>query len=241
MLSSIYSRHFDFFDLACEMELNYGFLRASFGGDLKINEFRRNLFAAALLFYGLSWVASTPYAKNVTFDDGGVSVDFQIYESKRVNSDGSVCVDVSRLGVVVARCLDNKSIDEMVRNNWFIEYKKLSPEAARNISVLADDAFVYAEGGYSFIYPTSRKRIGDFIAYEAENVLCKDDSGGEASLRSVTWLHWLLRKNPMHHRQYLSPPLLKSHLLQVVGWSKEARGKVAAINAIIRSIKIDKW
>jgi hypothetical protein len=223
------------------MELNYDFLRVSFGGDVKINEFRRNLFAATLLFYGLSWVASAPYAKNVTFDGGGVSVDFQIYESKRVNSDGSVCVDVSRLGVIVAICLYNKSTDEMVRNNGFIEYKKLSPEAARNISVLADDAFVYAEGGYSFIYPTSRKRIGDFIAYEAENVLCKDDSGGEASPAICYVAALAFAKKPDAPPAIFVSAIIEKPPTPGGRLSKEARGKVAAINAIIRSIKIDKW
>ncbi|EDT01378.1 hypothetical protein BamIOP4010DRAFT_5112 [Burkholderia ambifaria IOP40-10] len=217
MLSSIYSRHFDFFDLACEMELNYDFLRVSFGGDVKINEFRRNLFAATLLFYGLSWVASAPYAKNVTFDGGGVSVDFQIYESKRVNSDGSVCVDVSPSGSL--------SLYVYITNRptkWFaitgLLNIKNSLQRRRGIFLCWPMMLLCMPKAVIVLFIRRAEKELVILLHMRPKMCCvRTIRVVRRALRSVTWLHWLLRKNPMHHRQYLSPPLLKSHLLQVVG------------------------
>ncbi|WP_126283218.1 hypothetical protein [Burkholderia stagnalis] len=199
---------------------------------------KNKIAAALLLLIGLHCMARPSYAKNVVFGSG-VAIDLPAYKSKRVNSDGSVCIDVSRVGVIATICLYGKPTDEIVQDNGFIKYKNLSPKGVRQVPLLPDDAFVYAEGGYSFLYPTSKKRIGDFIAYEAGNVLCKGDSdAGEHP--AVCYVAALVpAKNPNMNPMFFVSAVIEQPPTPGGRLGKNAMGKVWGINSIIKSIKID--
>ncbi|MCA8061283.1 hypothetical protein [Burkholderia sp. AU38729] len=114
----------------------------------------------------------------------------------------------------------------------------LSLGHVRQVPLLADEAFVYSEGGYSFLYPTNKKRIGDFIAYEVVNVLCK--GGSEGRERPATcYVAALVFEGDVNMNPTVfvfsivdQPPTSDGNI------SKQAVRKIGVINSIIRSIKV---
>ncbi|WGS46216.1 hypothetical protein LFL97_34870 [Burkholderia sp. JSH-S8] len=198
---------------------------------------KNKIFAAFIFAIGLHCMAQPSCAKNVVLDNG-IAIDLPAYKNKQVNSDGSVCVDVSRADVIATICFYAKSNDEIVRDNGFIRYRNLSPEGVKKVPLLPGDTFLYAEGGYSFMYPANKKRIGDFIAYEASNVLCKDDSdAGEhpaicyaAALAPV--------KNPNTNPMFFVSAIIEQPPTPGGKIGKNGASRVRAINSIIKSIKI---
>ncbi len=189
------------------------------------------------LLVELSWIGSPLHAGTVTFENG-VNIDLLFYRNRQINLDGSVCVDVIRSNVTAAICSYKRSTDDVVGNNGFFKYKDLSQEGVKQVPSLPGDAYVYAEGGYSFLYPASKKRIGDFVAYEVDNVLCKTDSddGGRPAVCYVAAL-------VSGHHPNMNPDIFVFSIIEQPpspggDLSKRARESIRVINEIIRSIKI---
>ncbi|WP_217590200.1 hypothetical protein [Burkholderia sp. GbtcB21] len=192
-----------------------------------------------LILTGLSWLASPLYAKSLTFNNG-TKIHLPTYENKRTNPDGSgsVCVDVNQLETMVTICLYKKTSDKVAQDNGFIKYGELSSEGRGRISLLPDDALVYVEGSYNAIYETRKKKIGDFIVYEADNTLCGVSETTEKR-PAVCYVAALIpsKKSNVHPAIFVSavieqPPAPGGRL------SKKAWDKVNSINKIIKSIKI---
>ncbi|WP_175044497.1 hypothetical protein [Burkholderia lata] len=190
-----------------------------------------------VLFLGLLWSGLPLHARTVVFENG-VKMDLPIYKNKQVNPDGAVCVDVSRMNVIATICSYGNSADGVAGDNGFFKYKDLSREGVRQVSSLPDDAYVYVEGGYSFLYPASKRRIGGFTAYEVDNVLCKTDSD-DGDRPAVCYAAALVPRNHPNTDPNIfvfaiieQPPSPGGNL------NGRARGKVMVINEIIRSIKI---
>ncbi|MCA7999697.1 hypothetical protein [Burkholderia metallica] len=194
-----------------------------------------NILAFAFLV-GLPLVGLPLHARTVMFA-AGVKIDLPIYTNEQVNSDGSVCVDVNRLNVNATICSYDNFTDVIAMNNGFFKYRSLSRENVRKVPLLPDDAFVYAEGGYSFLYPTNKKRIGGFVVYEADNVLCKTDSD-DGERPAVCYAAALVSgKTPD-----MSPTIFVFSVIEQPptpggNLSERAKEKVVIINEIIRSIK----
>ncbi|MDN7929661.1 hypothetical protein QZM52_00010 [Burkholderia metallica] len=193
-------------------------------------------FIVFVLLAGLPWGGLNLYARTVTLENG-VKIDLPVYRNKQVNSDGSVCVDVNRFNVTATICSYKKATDAAVRSNGFFKYKDLSLMGGRQIPSLPDDALVYAEGGYSFLYPANKKRIGGFVVYEADNILCKTDSD-DGERPAVCYAAALVsgKKPDMSPTIFVfsvieQPPTPGGNL------SEKAKEKVVIINEIIRSIK----
>ena len=202
----------------------------------------RNITVIAILIVtNLHWLTSPSYAQNLTFNDG-TEIRLPAYEKKRANPDGSgsVCVDVNQLEIMATICLYDKSSDEIARDNGFIKYGDLSPEARSRISQFPDDALVYVEGGYSAVYEIRKEKIGDFIVYEADNTLC-DVSETAEKRPAVCYAAALIpsKKSNSPPAIFVSavierPPTPGGRL------GKKAKDKVNSIKKIIKSIKIGK-
>lgn len=199
----------------------------------------RYLIIVVFVVLGFYWGERSLYAKDLVFNNG-VEVDLPIYKNKKINQDGSVCVDMIGLSVTATICMYGKTTDDVVLSNGFIKYKNLSPESVRQVPLLPDDAFVYAEGGYSFLYPARKKRIGDFIAYEADHVLCKCDSD-DGDRPAICYAAALVPvKSPKANPVFFVSAIIEQPPTPGEKPSKKAVSKVREINAIIKSIKIGK-
>lgn len=199
----------------------------------------RYLIVVVFVVLGFYWGERSLYAKDLVFDNG-VEVDLPIYKNKQINPDGSVCVDMIRLSVTATICMYGKTTDDVVLNNGFIKYKNLSPGSVRQVPLLPDDAFVYAEGGYSFLYPARKKRVGDFIAYEADHVLCKYDSD-DGDRPAICYAAALVPvKSPNVNPVFFVSAIIEQPPTPGEKPSKKAVSRVREINAIIKSIKIGK-
>ncbi|WP_124604449.1 hypothetical protein [Burkholderia sp. Bp9142] len=198
---------------------------------------KRLLCGAFLILIGCTCVASPLHARKVVLNNG-VKVDLPIYENKRIDSDGSVCVDVSRLRVTATICLHGKSTDDVVWNNGFIKYRNLPAEGLRRVPLLPDDAFVYVEGGYNVLYPARKKMIGDFVTYDADNVLCKVDSN-DGERPAICYAAALVSvKSPGENPVIFVSAIIEQPPTPGGRLSEKAENKVRAINAIIKSIKL---
>ncbi|MCU9956986.1 hypothetical protein OEJ37_26860 [Burkholderia sp. BKH01] len=202
----------------------------------------KNIVVITLLIStGLPWFVSPLYAQNLTFNNK-TKIYLPAYENKRTNPDGSdsVCVDVNRTEVVATICLYNKTSDKTAQDNGFIKYRELASEGRNRISPLSDDALVYVDGNYGTLYETRMEKIGDFIAYEADNTLC-DISDTAERRPSVCYVAALIpsKKSNVPPAIFVSavieqPPTPGGEL------SKKAADKVNSIRKIIKSIKIGK-
>jgi hypothetical protein len=170
--------------------------------------------------------------------DNEIKAYLSDYKNKQVNSDGSVCVGVDGLSVTAFICFYKNYADDVFEYGDFYRYKSLSLEGLRKVHLLSDDDFVYVEEGYSFLYPTNRKSVGDFIAYEAGNVLCKDDSdgGGRPAICYASVLFSV--KNTSTDPVFFVSAIIERPLTPGGKVGEKAVSRVRAINAIIKSKKL---
>lgn len=200
----------------------------------------KNTTAIALLILVNSpWIASPSYAQYLTFNDG-MKVHLPAYENKRANPDGSdsVCVDVNQPETITIICIYNKTSDKIARDNGFIKYGELSPEAKNRIPPFSNDALVYFEAGYSALHEVREERIGDFIAYEADNTLC-DISETAEKRPAVCYVAALAISKKTNSPPAIFVSAVIEHPPTPGGkLGKKAEAKVNSIKRIIKSIKI---
>jgi hypothetical protein len=202
----------------------------------------KNTIAIALLILANSpWIASSSYAQYLTFNDG-MEVHLPAYKNKRANPDGSdsVCVDVNQSETTTIICIYNKTSDKIARGNGFIKYGELPPELKDRIPTLSDDALVYFEAMYSAIYELREEKIGDFIAYEADNTLC-DISETAEKRPAVCYVAALVTSKKPNSPPAVFVSAVIEHPPTPGGrLCKKTEVKVNSIKRIIKSIKIAK-
>ena len=168
----------------------------------------------------------------------GVAVEVPGYVGGRTSFNGLMCGNVDEGDFSIVVCFSGKMLRDSAGDGGFKQYRDLSIAEKQRVEELSNETYVYAEGGYSWLYPTTHRQLGELDVHEVDNVLCRDDSselGKPARCYAAALESHVGKKRPLsiYVDAIIEKPPVPGNKNGV-----STRRRIEAIHVIVKSIKI---